>query len=101
MNRNILYELIIDSLCGEISREQEKKLQLALDSDELLANKAKELEEIWNDLGQICFEPNQKQQTLDRVFRKIVASQDDELLDEELDKAAGGLTDHGKNGYKK
>jgi hypothetical protein len=94
MDKEFVYELMIDSLCGELSPEGEERLRLALQEDPELEEMAKEIEKTWQELDEAYPEQGQgNRKVLDRIFERIVSSRPDELLeDDDLDKAAGGVT---------
>lgn len=92
MNRNEILQRVTDSLCGELDREAGAELEAALAADPALAAEAGRLERIWQRLGMIPDEDRVDKAVLARVFARIVNQDIAELSDEELDKAAGGIS---------
>ena len=97
MNRQELLEFMTDYLCEELSAQKEEELHNSLKSDPELTARAREIEKIWKDLEKAGPDRKELPEVLDRVFKHITDSEPDELSDQDLDMAAGGIN---SNPYK-
>jgi hypothetical protein len=92
MNRDEILQRVTDSLCGELDREAGAELEAALGADPALAAEAARLERTWQRLGMVLDEKRVEKAILVSVFARIINQDIAELTDEELDKAAGGIS---------
>lgn len=92
MDRDEILHRVTDALCGELDEEGEAQLQAALAAAPALAAEARRLERVWQRLGKLLDEERQEQAVLARVFDRIAEKHNAELSDEELEKAAGGIS---------
>jgi hypothetical protein len=92
MDRDEILHRVTDALCGELDGEEEAQMQAALAVDPVLAAEARRLEMVWQRLGKVLDEEQQDRAVLTRVFDRIVEQHHSELSDEELEKAAGGIS---------
>ncbi len=101
MDSENIIEKIMDYLAGELSHDEALHLMKLLESRPDMARHAKEIMSIWEDMDKAMAVEGDCASILQRVFERVVDEQDqDELSDEDLAKAAGGvsrLTDYSKD----
>ncbi|MFW5993160.1 MAG: anti-sigma factor family protein [Desulfohalobiaceae bacterium] len=92
MNKERVFELMSDYLAHEITRAEQKELQELLDSDPELAQEAQKLQDLWELMDEAVTADESQAKALQQVWQNITSqSQEDELSEEDLEKAAGGI----------
>ena len=95
MTNEELIERIMDWLAGELTPREEQELQEILGADLEMDRQALELKRVWDKLEEDASEPAQQKTVLQRVYQRITEGQDqDQLSDDDLDQAAGGIGHH-------
>ena len=92
MESDEILHRVTDALCGELDREGEAQMKDALAADPALAAEARRLKRVWQRLGNVLDKEQHEQADFTRVFDRIVEHHHAELSDEELEKAAGGIS---------
>ena len=95
MSSDEMIERIMDWLSGELTPREEQELQDILGADLEMDRHALELEDIWGKLDRIEPEEPDDSSVLKRVYQRVLQAQgQDQLSDEDLDKAAGGVREY-------
>ncbi|MFO8031572.1 MAG: hypothetical protein R6U22_03420 [Desulfohalobiaceae bacterium] len=92
MNKERIFELMADYLAQEITQAEQEELQELISSDPELAQQAQQLQGLWELMDKAFPADKGNSKVLQRVLQSIISeNQDDELSEEDLDKAAGGI----------
>jgi hypothetical protein len=89
IDREQALQLVTDRLCGELDGNGAAALQAYLEAHPEFAGDVKELEAAWRKLELLAGEG--KWPAMGPELRRALGEDDDELSDEDLDLAAGGL----------
>ena len=95
MTNEELIERIVDWLAGELTPQEEQELQEILGADLEMHRHTLDLLNIWGKLDRADPEEPDDSAVLKRVYQRVLQAQgQDQLSDEDLDKAAGGVREY-------
>jgi len=92
MSKKDRIKQLIDFLFQELGPEEEKELQEEIQANSELAKLKEQVESVLDMIDKTYSEAEKAPDILNRVLSKIMYEEDDQLSDEDLGKAVGGIS---------